>query len=176
MARSSGPAAWRCEQDMRHRSRQWLEEELSQTSEQLEIFRALERAADERHAVENTPETEAAHEGRREEADLLRDWRARLVKEFDRRAVEEKGWTPDRIGGVEVPGTGRRGRLRIGPHPLLPERGFVIHDRELATVAWVRKVPRPARAAKLLREHGVPWEEEPISHSLSPVPEEEGKS
>jgi hypothetical protein len=158
---------------LRHRSTRWLEEELSKTSEQLERFRALERAVAERHAAENTPETDAAYEGRREEADLLRDWRVRLVKELDRRAIEEKGWAPDRIGGVEVPGTGRRGRLRIGPHPLLPERGFVIHDRELTTVAWVRKVPTPARAAKLLREHGVPWEEELISHSLSPVPEEE---
>jgi hypothetical protein len=158
---------------MRHKSSQWLEEELSQISKQLEIFRALERAADERHAVENMPETEAAHEGRREEADLLRDWRARLVKELDRRALEEKGWVPDCIGGVEVPGTGRAGRLRIGPHPLLPERGFVIYDRELATVTWVRKVPTPARASELLCEHGILWEKELMSHSLSPVPEEE---
>lgn len=30
-----------------------------------------------------------------------------------------------------------------------------------------------AGAEELLREHGVPWEEEILSHSLSPVPEEE---
>ena len=107
---------------MRHRSTHWLEEKLSQTSEQLKIFRALERAAYERHTVENTPETEATYERRREEADLLRDRRARLVKERNRRALEEKGWAPGRIEGVEAPGTGRTGRLHIGPHPLLPER------------------------------------------------------
>ena len=62
--------------------------------------------------------------------------------------------------------------MSIGPHPLLPERGFVIHDREQATVVWVREIPTPARAEELLREHGVPWEEL-LSHSLSPVPQEE---
>jgi hypothetical protein len=174
MVRRSGLAAWRCEQNMWHRrSTHWLEEVLSQSSEQLEIFRGLQRASYRRRAIENTPGTEVACEGRREEADLLQDWRARLVKERARRAVEEKGWTPDRIGGVEAPGTGRAGRLPIGPHPLLPEQGFVLYDLELATVAWVRKVPTPTRAAELLREHGVPWEAELMSHSLSPVSEEE---
>jgi hypothetical protein len=48
----------------------------------------------------------------------------------------------------------------------------VIYDRELAIVVWIRKVPTPSRAAKLLHEHGVPWEEELVSHGLSPVPEE----
>jgi hypothetical protein len=172
MVRRSSLAAWRCDQTMRHRSTHWLEEELSQTSKQLEIFRASERAAEKRHAVENTPETEVAYEGRWEEVGRLRKWRARLVKERNRRILAEKGWTPDRIGGVEAPGTGRRGRLCIGLHPLLSERGFVIYDRELATVAWVRKVPTPARAAELLCQHGVPWEEELMSHGLSPVPEE----
>jgi hypothetical protein len=174
MVRRSGLAAWRCEQNMRHRSTHWLEEELSQTSKQLEIFRASERAAFKRHAVENMPETEAAYEGRREEADRLRNWRVRLVKERNRRILAEKGRAPDRIRGVEAPGTGRRGRLCIGLHPLLPERGFVVYDRELATVAWVRKGPIPARAAELLCRHGVLWEEELMSHGLSPVPEEEG--
>jgi hypothetical protein len=80
---------------MRHRSTHWLEEELSQTSEQLERLLTLERAAAERHTVENTPETEAAYEGRREEADLLRDWQAQLVKELNRRAV---GVSPKKHG------------------------------------------------------------------------------
>lgn len=47
--------------------------------------------------------------------------------------------------------------------------GFV----ESATVAWVRRVPTPARAEELLREHGVEWEQELISHKLPPVPEKE---
>jgi len=45
-------------------------------------------------------------------------------------------------------------------------------DRAEATVAWVREVPSPARAAELLAEYGVRWEGELLSHSLSPVPEE----
>ncbi len=118
-------------------------------------------------------ETEAALEGRREEVLGLRERRTRLLKELDRRAVAEKGWEPDRNQGDEaLPGTGRAGRLRIGPHPLLPERGYVIYDRARATVAWVRRVPTPTRAEELMREHGVPWEAELLAHGLSPVPEE----
>ena len=159
---------------MHEESTQRLEEELSRLSEQLEVARDAESAVEQGgHAAEGTPETERAREGRREEADRLRERHARLVKEIERRAVEERGWETDRVGGVEEPGTGRAGRLRIGPHPLLPERGYVIHDRGLATVAWVRRVPTPDRAAELLCEHGVPWEEEVMSHGLSPVPVEE---
>jgi hypothetical protein len=88
MVGSNGPTAWRCEQNMRHGSTHWLEEELSQTSEQLKRLLTLERAAAERHSVENTPETEAAYERRRAEADRLRDWQAQLVKELNRRAAE----------------------------------------------------------------------------------------
>ena len=54
----------------------------------------------------------------------------------------------------------------------LHQRGYVLYDRAEATVAWVREVPSPARAAELLAEHGVRWEEELLSHSLSPVPQE----
>ena len=157
-----------------HRSTQLLEEELSRLSEQLEVARESESAAEKRHADENLPETERAQEGRREEAIRLRERRVRLVKELDRRAVEEKGWAPDQTEeGEALPGAGRAGALRIGPHPLFPERGFVIHDRKQATVAWVREVPTPARAEELLRKHGVTWEEELLSHSLSQVPEKE---
>lgn len=157
-----------------NRSTQRLEEELRQLSKQLEVARESESAAEKRHNDENLLETERAQETRREEANRLRDRRASLVKELDRRAVEEKGWAPDQTEeGEALPGTGRAGALRIGPHPLLPERGFVIHDRKQATVVWVREVPTPARAAQLLRKHGVPWEEELLSHSLSPVPEKE---
>jgi len=156
------------------KSTQRLEEELSRLSEQLEVARDLESAAEKRHIDENLLETKRAQEGRREEADRLRERRTRLVKELDRRVLEKKGWAPDQTEeGEPLPGAGRTGTLGIGPHPLLPERGFVIHDREQATVVWVREIPTPARAEELLREHGVPWEEELLSHSLSPVPQEE---
>ena len=151
-----------------------LREELSWLSAQLEAARYLEHAAQERHSDEDMPETEAALQGRQEEVLGLRERRTRLLKELDRRAVAQKGWEPDRNQGDEVlPGTGRAGRLRIGSHPLLPERGYVIYDRRRATVAWVRRVPTPARAEELMREHSVPWEGELLAHGLSPVPEEE---
>jgi hypothetical protein len=38
-------------------------------------------------------------------------------------------------------------------------------------VAWVRGVPSPSRASELLAKHGVQWEGELLSHTLSPVPE-----
>jgi hypothetical protein len=107
-----------------------LHEELAWLSAQLEAARDLEHAAEERHSDEDMAETEAALQGRREEVLGLRERRTRLVKELDRRAVAEKGWEPDRNQGDEaLPGTGSRaGRLRIGPHPLLPERGYVIYE------------------------------------------------
>jgi hypothetical protein len=133
---------------MRERSTRWIEEELARVSEQLGAAQDLERAAQERHGEEDTPE-----------AERLREQRSRLVGELNQRAVEEKGWSPDRAeGGEAPPGCRRAGRLRIGPHPLLPERGYIIHDRTEATVAWVRGVPSPARAAELLAEHGIEWE------------------
>jgi hypothetical protein len=162
---------------MAYRSTRHLKEELTRLDEELEAARSLERASAERHAREDTPETEAVLEARRTQAEHLgnkRDW---LVGELRRRAVEEMGWAPD---GVEDPqadgapaGCGRAGRLRIGPHPLLPERGYIIHDRVDATVAWVHEVPSPALAAELLAKHGIEWEGELLSHNLSPVPVEE---
>lgn len=161
-----------------HEKRNGLEVELAQTSEELDAANALAVAAEERHAEEKRPETEAARDGRLKEADRIRERRARLVEELVKnlngRIVEEKGWAPDPAAGdEESPESGRAGRLRVGPYPLLPERGFVLHDRQRTTVAWVRKVPTPERAEKLLREHGVPWEEELLPHNLAPVPEEE---
>lgn len=158
--------------------RNGLEVELAQASEELEAAKALAHAAEERHADEKRPETEVARDGRRKEADRIRERRARLaeelVKDLNGRILEEKGWAPDPArGDEESPESGRVGSLRVGPHPLLPERGFVLHDRQRATVAWVRRIPTPERAEKLLREHGVPWEGELLSHNLSPVPEQE---
>lgn len=95
-----------------------LREELAWLSVQLEAARDLEHPAEKRHSDEDMAETEAALQGRREVVLGLRERRTRLVKELDRRAVAEKGWEPDRNqGGEALPGTGRAGRLRIGPHP-----------------------------------------------------------
>lgn len=164
---------------MAYRSTRRLEGELARLEEELEAARALERTTEERHAREDTPETETVLEARRTRTEHLAKEREGLVRELGRRAVEEKGWTPDNAGGTGAdgqparsPACGRAGRLRIGPHLLLPERGYLIHDRAKTTVAWVREVPSPAHAAWLLAEHGVRWEGELLSHSLSPVPEE----
>ena len=100
------------------------------------------------------------------------------MAELRRRAVAEAGWEHDDAGGagpdgapVRSAGCGRAGKLRIGPHLLLPERGYLLHDRSEGTVAWVRGVPSPSRASEILAEHGVEWEGELLSHTLSPVPE-----
>ncbi len=164
---------------MAHQSTRRLEEELARLEEELEAARCRESAAEERHAQEGMGETEAVLEARRTRAEHLQKERAGFLEELRRRAMAEKGWAPDDAGGpgangapARSPACGRAGSLRIGPHPLLPERGYLIHDRTEATVAWVRRVPSPARAAEVLAEHGVEWQGELLSHSLSPVPEE----
>jgi hypothetical protein len=157
-----------------------LEEELRHLEEELAAARNLEHSTAERHAEEGSQETEAVLEARKLQAEHLEAEREGLVAELRRRAVAEAGWEHDDDAGVAGPdgapvrsaGCGRAGKLRIGPHLLLPERGYLLYDRAEATVAWVREVPSPARAAELLAEHGVRWEEELLSHSLSPVPEE----
>jgi len=164
---------------MAYESTRALEGELARLEGELEAARGLEEDAEGRHAEEDAPETEALLEARRTKAEQLAGERDGLVGELRRRAVAENGWTPDAAGGsgpdgepAPSSGCGRAGRLRIGPHPLLPERGYLIHDRAEGTVAWVRKVPSPSRASEILAEHGVGWEGELLSHSLSPVPEE----
>ncbi len=164
---------------MAYDSTRALEEELARLEGELEAARGLEEEAGERHAKEDVPETEALLEARRTKAERLAGERESLVGRLRRRAVAENGWTPDDAGGsgadgepVPSPGCGRAGKLRIGPHPLLPERGYLIHDRSEGTVAWVRGVPSPLRASEILAEHGERWEGELLSHSLSPVPEE----
>lgn len=159
-----------------------LEEERARLEEEIEAARTIERATEERHDREGTPETEAVLRARRTRAEHLDDERDGVVAELRRRELAEKGWDPDDAGGAEPdgsparsPGCGMAGGLRIGPHPLLPERGYLIHDRDDATVAWVREVPSPGLAASILAEHGVEWEGELVSHSLSPVPEEAEK-
>jgi hypothetical protein len=164
---------------MAYQSTHRLEEDMDRVEQELEAALVLERAAKDRHAEEGLPETEAVLEARRTRTAHLRKERVGFLEELRRRAVKEKGWKPDAAedtgrdeAPARSPGCGRAGRLRIGPHPLLPERGYLLYDRAEATVAWVREVPSPARAAELLAEHRVRWEGEPLSHSLSPVPEE----
>ena len=161
------------------RSTSQVREELGRVEKELAAARLLERQTEERHAREGVAETEAVLEARRTRASNLEEERGGLVDELGRRDVAEGGWRPDDAGGslpdggpARSPACGMAGRLRIGPHPLLPERGWVIHDRSAGTVAWVRKVPSPAGAAQILHEHGVAWDGELISHSLSPVSEE----
>ena len=147
-----------------------LEEELRHLEEELAAARNLEHSTAERHAEEGLQETEAVLEARKIQAEHLEAEREGLVA--------EAGWEHDDAGGagpdgapVRSAGCGRAGRLRIGPHLLLPERGYLLHDRSEGTVAWVRRVPSPSRASELLAEHGVEWEGELLSHTLSPVPE-----
>lgn len=155
-----------------------LEEELRHLEEELAAARNLEHSTAERHAEEGSQETEAVLEARKIQAEHLEAEREGLVAELRRRAVAEAGWEHDAAGGagpdgapVRSAGCGRAGKLRIGPHLLLPERGYLLHDRSEGTVAWVRGVPSPSRASELLAEHGVEWEGELLSHTLSPVPE-----
>ena len=177
---------------MDRRSTRRLREHLGRVEEELAAARLLERQTEElatarllkkqiegRHGREGAAETEAVLEARRTRASNLEGERERLVAEIARSTVAEGGWYPDDAGGVggdweptRSPACGAAGRLRIGPHPLLPERGWIIHDRSEGTVAWVREVPSPAGAAEILQEHGAKWDGELLAHSLSPVPEE----
>ena len=163
---------------MAHEGTSRLREELRRVEAELESARFLERLARERHEKEGSSETEAVRGTRRTRTGHLEEERGGLVDELGRRDVAEGGWRPDAAGGsppdgepARSPACGMAGRLRIGPHPLLPERGWIIHDRSEGTVAWVRKVPSPAEASEILAEHGVAWGAELVAHSLEPVPE-----
>lgn len=164
------------------RSTGHVREELGRVEKELAAARLLERQTEERHAREGAAETEAVLEARRTRASDLEGERGGLGDELGRRAVAEGGWRPDDAGGTPAdggparsPACGTAGRLRVGPHPLLPERGWIIHDRSAGTVAWVRKVPSPAGAAQILAEHGEEWDGKLIPRSLGPVPEGEEK-
>jgi hypothetical protein len=113
-----------------------LEEELRHLEEELAAARNLEHSTAERHAEEGSQETEAVLDARKIQAEHLEAERERLVAELRRRAVAEAGWEHDDAGSAEPDGApgrsagcGRAGTLRIGPHPLLPERGYVLYDR-----------------------------------------------
>ena len=164
---------------MAHASTGRLRDELGRVEEELGSARLQEYRTGERHDREGTAETEAVLGSRRTRTERLEEERGGLVAELGRRAVAGAGWSPDDAGGsgpdggpAPPPACGMAGTLRIGPHPLLPERGWLIHDRSAGTVAWVREVPSPAGASEILAEHGVEWEAELLSHSLEPVPEE----
>ncbi len=62
-----------------------LKAEIAQTSCDLNAALALEEGARSRHARENKPETEAAYEGRWEEAARIRGRKSRLLDELARR-------------------------------------------------------------------------------------------
>ena len=163
---------------MAHGDTNGLGEELRRVEAELESARFLERLTRERHEKEGSAETESVLEARRTRTGRLEQERGGLAAELGRRAVAEAGWSPDDAGGsgsdggpVPSPGCGMAGSLRVGPHPLLPERGWIIHDRSEGTVAWVREVPSPAGAAEILAEHGVAWGAELVAHALEPVPE-----
>ena len=164
---------------MDQRSTRRIREDLDRVEEELAAARLIERQTEERHGREGSEETEAVLGARRSRAGNLEGERGELVAELARRTVAEGGWRPDDAGGVGVDrkparrgAGGIAGRLRIGPHPLLPERGWIVHDRSEGTVAWVRDVPSPARAAEILQEHGEEWDGELLAHSLALVPEE----
>src|SRR5215207_9720261 len=128
---------------MAYQSTHRLQEDMDRVEQELEAALVLECAAKDRHA-------EAGLEARRTRTAHLRKERVGFLEELRRRAVKEKGWKPDAAedtgtdgAPARTPGCGRAGRLRIGPHPLLPERGYLLYDRAEATVAWVREVPSP---------------------------------
>ncbi len=73
--------AWRAQE---------LEAEIAQTACDLAAARALERAAEIRNAGENTPESEAAYEGRREETARICQRHALLLEEINHRNRHEE--------------------------------------------------------------------------------------
>jgi hypothetical protein len=118
---------------MAYQSTHRLQEDMDRVEQELEAALVLERAAKDRHAEEGLPETEAVLEARRTRTAHLRKERVGFLEELRRRAVKEKGWKPDAAedtgtdgAPARSPGCGRAGRLRIGPHPLLPERGYLL--------------------------------------------------
>src|SRR5918995_7028529 len=98
-------SAWRPVKEggsMAYRSTRHLKEELARLEEELEAARSLERATAQRHAREDTPETEAVLEARRTQAEHLAKKRHGLVGELRRRAGEGIGSGPDGVEGPEA--------------------------------------------------------------------------
>ena len=153
-----------------------LEEELKHLEEELAAARSLEHSTAERHAEEGSQETEAVLEARKIQAKHLEAEREGLVAELRRRAVAEAGWEYDDAWGagpdgapVRSAGCGRAGSPHRSP-PLLPERGYLLHDRSEGTVAWVRGALSFAGVGDLGRARGGVGGGL-LSHTLSPVPE-----
>jgi len=73
-------------------------------------------------------------------------------------AFERAGWTIQEGLTGEILGKGGRGRYAIRPAERLlgDETVLEMRDEELNMKAYARKVPTPERAAKLLKEYGLP--------------------
>ena len=80
---------------MAYQSTHRLEEYMDRVEQELEAALVLERVAKDRHAEEGLPETEAVLEARRTRTAHLRKERVGFLEELRRRAVTEKGWTPE---------------------------------------------------------------------------------
>jgi len=83
---------------MAYESTRALKEELARLEEELGAARTVEGAAEDRHAREEAPETEAVLKARRTQTGRLAGEREALVGELRRRAVAEEGWSPDDAG------------------------------------------------------------------------------
>ncbi len=86
-------------------------------------------------------------------------------------AFERAGWTIREGLSEEIVGEDGRGRYAICPAERLlgDETVFEMHDEELNMKAYARKVPTPERAAKLLREYGVPVEISDVTPGKVPM-------
>ena len=86
-------------------------------------------------------------------------------------AFERVGWTIQEGLSGEIFGEAGRGRyaIRAAERLLGDETVFEMRDEELNMKAYVRKVPTPERAAKLLREYGVPAEISDVTPGKVPM-------
>lgn len=115
------------------------------------------------------------------------DW---IYEEWDAKteginnSFERKGWFAFWSVGYSVTGSDRVGRndfsyhiIAYGPVVEAARRGehpvFELFDEERGTVAYVRKIPTPSKAADLLERYGIPVEEgDKIRDELPKVPEQ----
>jgi len=98
------------------------------------------------------------------------------MAETIRQAFEATGWEDigEEAERLEMAIRGEAGRYTIAAHRsvlMLDDPVLELCDRDLARVAWVRKVPTPDRAAELLAEYGVPADEaDTMDPATSPHP------
>ena len=84
---------------------------------------------------------------------------------------ERAGWTMREGLSEKIVGEGGRGRYAIRPAErlLVDETVFEMRGEELNLKAYARKVPTPERAAKLLKEYGVPAEISDVTPGKVPM-------